>query len=231
MKLSHVLLGTTAAFTIATIVFLQSNQSPEGDRLQDGPEASAAFQDAVASSIPAGEVLVTEEQAGLEKLAVSSAAPVDSPDTPAPTREQRFESKYSGRSVAELMAARQSIEEQLSKKTQQILKDMIRRGECEVFVQEFGKPIDPKATAGWAVMTQGQGIDSQFEEVKLARLSIVSHPDTADFYAEALWIGGRVDQMGGRTAAASPRYKRTMTQRVRHPASGHAERYALSTSN
>jgi hypothetical protein len=155
--------------------------------------------------MPTGEVLVTEEQARLEKLALSSEAPSETLPTPAPTREQLFESKYSGRSVAELMAARQSIEEQLSKKTQQILKDMIRRGECEVFVQEFGKPIDPKATAGWAVITQGQGIDSQFEEVKLARFSIVSHPDTADFYAEALWIGGRVDQMGGRTAAASPR--------------------------
>jgi hypothetical protein len=206
MKPAHVLIGTLAALgTIATLVCLRWDASVKSVKLPRGPEASGTYQHDVARSMPTGEVLVTEEQARLEKLALSSEAPSETLPTPAPTREQLFESKYSGRSVAELMAARQSIEEQLSKKTQQILKDMIRRGECEVFVQEFGKPIDPKATAGWAVITQGQGIDSQFEEVKLARFSIVSHPDTADFYAEALWIGGRVDQMGGRTAAASPR--------------------------
>ncbi|MFM7280970.1 MAG: hypothetical protein ACKO32_04230 [Planctomycetia bacterium] len=53
--------------------------------------------------------------------------------------------------------------------------------------------------------TQGQAVDAQFEEVKLARICVATHPDTSDLYAEALWIGGRVDQMGGRTAATITR--------------------------
>lgn len=206
MKPAHILLGALAILgIIATFAVLQWNSPSITEKLQHGPVARGIFQDEVARSAPAGEALVTEEQVRLEKLAVSSEAPVETTIIPVPTQEQLFETKHSGRSVTDLIEARNLIEAELSQKATQILKDMIKRGDCELLVQEFGKPIDTKSTAGWAVRTQGAAIDSQFEEVKLARICVATHPDTTHLYAEALWIGGRIDQMGGRTAATITR--------------------------
>jgi|GEM_PF-1463457 len=205
-KYSHIVLGALATLTIiATFAVLLRKSSSVTDKLPHGPVPVGVSQDEVARTGRAAEVLVTEEQVRLEKLAVSSDAAAETPTIPAPTREQLFEAKHSGRSAADLIEARKGIEAELSQKTTQILKDMIQRGDCELLVQELGKPIDTQSTPGWAVRTQSQAIGSPFEEVKLARICVATHPDTSDLYAEALWIGGRVDQMGGRTAATITR--------------------------
>lgn len=206
MKRANIVLGTLVILgVIATFAVLRWNSSSMTEKLQHGPVPGGVSQDEVARTGRAAEVLVTEEQVWLEKLAVSSEAAAEAPTIPAPTREQLFEAKHSGRSVAELIEARKGIEAELSQKSTQILKGMIQRGDCELVVQELGKPMDTKSTVGWAVRTQSQAIDAQFEEVKLARICVATHPDTSDLYAEALWIGGRVDQMGGRTAATITR--------------------------
>lgn len=206
MKRANIVLGTLVILgVIATFAVLRWNSSSMTAKLQQGPVPGGVSQDEVARTGRAAEVLVTEEQVRLEKLAVSSDAAAETPTIPAPTREQLFEAKHSGRSVAELIEARKGIEAELSQKSTQILKGMIQRGDCELVVQELGKPMDTKSTPGWAVRTQGQAIDAQFEEIKLARICVATHPDTSDLYAEALWIGGRVDQMGGRTAATITR--------------------------
>ncbi len=206
MKRANIVLGTLVILgVIATFAVLRWNSSSMTEKLQHGPVPGGVSQDEVAGSDWADEVLVTEEQVWLEKLAVSSEAAAEAPTIPAPTREQLFEAKHSGRSVAELIEARKGIEAELSQKSTQILKGMIQRGDCELVVQELGKPMDTKSTVAWAVRTQSQAIDAQFEEVKLARICVATHPDTSDLYAEALWIGGRVDQMGGRTAATITR--------------------------
>lgn len=206
MKRANIVLGTLVILgVIATFAVLRWNSSSMTAKLQQGPVPGGVSQDEVARTGRAAEVLVTEEQVRLEKLAVSSDAAAETPTIPAPTREQLFEAKHSGRSAADLIEARKGIEAELSQKTTQILKDMIQRGDCELLVQELGKPMDTKSTPGWAVRTQGQAIDAQFEEIKLARICVATHPDTSDLYAEALWIGGRVDQLGGRTAATITR--------------------------
>jgi len=206
MKRANIVLGALATLAIiATFAVLLRKSSSVTDKLPHGPVPVDVSQDEVARTGRAAEVLVTEEQVRLEKLAVSSDAAAETPTIPAPTREQLFEAKHSGRSVVELIEARKGIEAELSQKSTQILKGMIQRGDCELVVQELGKPMDTKSTAGWAVRTQSQAIDAQFEEVKLARICVATHPDTSDLYAEALWIGGRVDQLGGRTAATITR--------------------------
>jgi len=206
MKRANIVLGALAPLAIiATFAVLLRKSSSVTDKLPHGPVPVDVSQDEVARTGRAAEVLVTEEQVRLEKLAVSSDAAAETPTIPAPTREQLFEAKHSGRSVVELIEARKGIEAELSQKSTQILKGMIQRGDCELVVQELGKPMDTKSTAGWAVRTQSQAIDAQFEEVKLARICVATHPDTSDLYAEALWIGGRVDQLGGRTAATITR--------------------------
>jgi len=206
MKRANIVLGTLVILgVIATFAVLRWNSSSMTEKLQQGPVPGGVSQDEVARTGRAAEVLVTEEQVRLEKLAVSSDAAAETPTIPAPTREQLFEAKHSGRSAADLIEARKGIEAELSQKTTQILKDMIQRGDCELVVQELGKPMDTKSTVGWAVRTQSQAIDAQFEEVKLARICVATHPATSDLYAEALWIGGRVDQLGGRTAATITR--------------------------
>lgn len=206
MKRANIVLGTLVILgVIATFAVLRWNSSSMTAKLQQGPVPGGVSQDEVARTGRAAEVLVTEEQVRLEKLAVSSDAAAETPTIPAPTREQLFEAKHSGRSAADLIEARKGIEAELSQKTTQILKGMIQRGDCELLVQELGKPMDTKSTPGWAVRTQGQAIDAQFEEIKLARICVATHPDTSDLYAEALWIGGRVDQLGGRTAATITR--------------------------
>jgi len=206
MKRANIVLGALATLAIiATFAVLLRKSSSVTDKLPHGPVPVDVSQDEVARTGRAAEVLVTEEQVRLEKLAVSSDAAAETPTIPAPTREQLFEAKHSGRSVVELIEARKGIEAELSQKSTQILKGMIQRGDCELVVQELGKPMDTKSTVGWAVRTQSQAIDAQFEEVKLARICVATHPDTSDLYAEALWIGGRVDQLGGRTAATITR--------------------------
>jgi len=206
MKRANIVLGALATLAIiALFAVLLRKSSSVTDKLPHGPVPVGVSQDEVARTGRAAEVLVTEEQVRLEKLAVSSDAAAETPTIPAPTREQLFEAKHSGRSVVELIEARKGIEAELSQKSTQILKGMIQRGDCELVVQELGKPMDTKSTAGWAVRTQSQAIDAQFEEVKLARICVATHPDTSDLYAEALWIGGRVDQLGGRTAATITR--------------------------
>lgn len=206
MKRANIVLGALATLAIiALFAVLLRKSSSVTDKLPHGPVPVDVSQDEVARTGRAAEVLVTEEQVRLEKLAVSSDAAAETPTIPAPTREQLFEAKHSGRSVVELIEARKGIEAELSQKSTQILKGMIQRGDCELVVQELGKPMDTKSTAGWAVRTQSQAIDAQFEEVKLARICVATHPDTSDLYAEALWIGGRVDQLGGRTAATITR--------------------------
>jgi len=206
MKRANIVLGALATLAIiALFAVLLRKSSSVTDKLPHGPVPVGVSQDEVARTGRAAEVLVTEEQVRLEKLAVSSDAAAETPTIPAPTREQLFEAKHSGRSVVELIEARKGIEAELSQKSTQILKGMIQRGDCELVVQELGKPMDTKSTVGWAVRTQSQAIDAQFEEVKLARICVATHPDTSDLYAEALWIGGRVDQLGGRTAATITR--------------------------
>ena len=129
MKRANIVLGTLVILgVIATFAVLRWNSSSMTEKLQHGPVPGGVSQDEVARTGRAAEVLVTEEQVRLEKLAVSSEAAAEAPTIPAPTREQLFEAKHSGRSVVELIEARKGIEAELSQKSTQILKGMIQRG-------------------------------------------------------------------------------------------------------
>ncbi|MFM7281191.1 MAG: hypothetical protein ACKO32_05355, partial [Planctomycetia bacterium] len=111
MKRANIVLVALATLAIiATFAVLRLNSSSVTDKPPHGPVPGGVSQDEVSRSGRAAEVLVTEKQVRLEKLAVSSDAAAETPTIPAPTREQLFEAKHSGRSAADLIEARKGIE-------------------------------------------------------------------------------------------------------------------------
>lgn len=116
---------------------------------------------------------------------------------------QSFADKYASMTVEQLIAARKELVSVRVRKVDQMLKDLMASGQYELVHLKAGEEYSPGLPSGWAVGHQGVSTEDGSQELRVVRLDVPNHPETAVMYAEALWLGERIDSLGGRISGAS----------------------------
>jgi hypothetical protein len=104
-----------------------------------------------------------------------------------------FEDKYSGMTVEQLLAARKELVSVRVRKVDQLLKDLMARGQYEVVHLKAGEEYSPGLPSGWAVRPQVVSTEDGSEELRVVRLDMRNHPETEVMHAEVLWLRKRID--------------------------------------
>lgn len=157
-----------------------SGIAPESDRVVDG-EARAVVE--ALAPVPRESTQLVPEPAEVAQLDQGGAP-------------QSLEEKYANRVREELVAARLVIVAERSKITSKVLKEKIKRGDCEVRVQPIGTETDMTEPRGWSSIISATGNLDGTETVRIARLELANHPATKDIEAEFLWLNARIEELG-----------------------------------
>lgn len=124
------------------------------------------------------------------------------PNAESPKR-QSFADKYAGMSVEQLIAARKELVSVRVRKVDQMLKDLMASGHYEVVHLKAGEEYSPGLPPGWAAGHRGVSTEDGSQELRVVRLDVPNHPETAVMHAEALWLGERIDSLGGSPSGVS----------------------------
>jgi hypothetical protein len=124
------------------------------------------------------------------------------PNAESPKR-QSFADKYAGMSVEQLIAARKELVSVRVRKVDQTLKDLMASGHYEVVHLKAGEEYSPGLPPGWAAGHLGVSTEDGSQELRVVRLDVPNHPETAAMYAEALLLGELIDSLGGSPSGVS----------------------------
>lgn len=118
-------------------------------------------------------------------------------------KRQSFADKYAGLTLEQLLDARKEIVSIRVQLVDRMLKELMTNGHYEVVTLKPGEEYSPALPTGWAAGHLGVGAEDGTQELRVVRLDVPNHPETAVMYAEALWLGERIDSLGGRPTGVS----------------------------
>ena len=192
-------LGLASAVLLAALVSIIS-LGPEGHPPLPALTQAEAPAGSLELAAPEKPVLVVEDTLSRHS---TQTHPVGDGTAKIVSEARSFEDKYSGMTVEQLIAARKELVSVRVRKVDQMLKDLMASGQYELVHLKAGEEYSPGLPSGWAVGHQGVSTEDGSQELRVVRLDVPNHPETAVMYAEALWLGERIDSLGGRISGAS----------------------------